>query len=119
MHVHRGAKELSREKPPENGLAARYFRSSFIQPMFMEHSLNVKDWGGKKRREMNHSLHPWRADGKDRNVNTFVQTCGSTERRVMDCVAGRGFTGKPSKQISDKTEHPVSMGESGLETVLH
>lgn len=51
-----------------------------------------------------------RADGKDRNVNTFVQTCGSTERRVMDCVAGRGFTGKPSKQISDKTDPSSERG---------
>lgn len=29
----------------------------------------------------------------------------------MDCVARRGFTGKPSKKFSDKTEHLNGLGE--------
>lgn len=29
----------------------------------------------------------------------------------MDWAARRGFTGKPSKKFSDKTEHPNGMGE--------
>ena len=65
----------------------------------------------KKRREMSHGLQPWEADGKDRNVNKPAQSCQDTERRVMDCEARRGFSGKQCRQISDKTEYPRSVGE--------
>lgn len=67
--------------------------------------------GREGKREMNHSLHPGGADGKDRKVNRFAWSCRNTERRVMDCAARRGFTGKPSKKISDETEHPNGVGE--------
>lgn len=60
---------------------------------------------------MNHSPHPCGADGKDRNVNKSAGSCGSTERGGMDCAARRGFAGKQSRQISDKTQHPESAGE--------
>ena len=60
---------------------------------------------------MHRSPHPWRADGKDRKENRFAWSYRSTERSLMDCAARGGFTGKPSKKFSDKTEHPNGVGE--------
>lgn len=84
----------------------------------MKLSLTVNR-GRKKKRNMSHSPHPWELMGQtEMQTINFSQSSGSTDRRVMSCVARKGFSGKLSKEISDKTEHSKSVG-GGLEWVLH
>lgn len=85
----------------------KILRSSFTQPVFMEPSLNVKNWGGLKERNEPQSP-PLGANRKDSNVNSQLHSTFLGAERE----ARKGFTVKQPKQISDKTEHPKRMGEA-------